>query len=450
MNPRPSTDDTSDIRPIIVAEHASARFGGEAILPLHYFRFLRQRGIEAWLVVHDRTRRELEETLPDDRDRIFYVPDRQVQVWGARLAGRMPGGLADLSLGPMMHAVTQYTQRKIVRSLVARVGATIVHEPIPVSPKAPSMTYDMGAPVVIGPMNGGMTYPPGFPGLQSRFAHTLVDVGRRGSGLLNGLVPGKRRASALLVANQRTRRSLPPGTCSRVIELVENGVDLTLFRPASDARPARQRPRFVFLGRLVDWKGVDLLLKAVADASTEADFELQVVGDGVERSRLEALAGSLALGDRVVFRGFVPQPECPQVLADADALVLPGLYECGGAVVLEAMASGLPVIATRWGGPADYLDDRCGILVDPVSPTQFVSALAGALIKLARDPELRRTLGTEGRRRVEAQFDWQRKIDRIIEIYRDVQRQPTPSPVSTRELWMRSKAAGIAARGAAP
>jgi glycosyltransferase involved in cell wall biosynthesis len=430
MNEQSSADDTSDIRPIIVAEHASARFGGEAILPLHYFRFLRQRGIEAWLVVHDRTRRELEETLPGERDRIFYVPDRQVQIWGSRLASRMPRALADMSIGTMMHAVTQYTQRKIVRTLAAEVGATVVHEPIPVSPKAPSMTYDMGVPVVIGPMNGGMTYPPGFPGFESRLARTLVNVAREGSGLLNGMVPGKRRAAALLVANQRTRQALPRGTCPRVIELVENGVDLTLFRPPADARPDRPRPRFVFLGRLVDWKGVDLLLKAVAQAITEVDFELHVVGDGVERSRLEELSRALALGDRVVFRGFVPQPECPAVLAEADALVLPSLYECGGAVVLEAMASGLPVVATRWGGPADYLDDRCGILIDPLNPTQFVGALAGALIKLARERDLRRTLGAEGRRRVEAQFDWRRKIDRIIDIYREVQRQPNPSPIS--------------------
>jgi glycosyltransferase involved in cell wall biosynthesis len=427
MHVPPAVEDLSDIRPIIVAEHASARFGGEAILPLQYFRFLRGRGVETWLVVHERTRRELEDLLPGDRDRIRYVPDRKSQVWGAKLAERVPGVVADSLISPMMHAATQIVQRKIVRSLVSEVAATVVHEPIPVSPKTPSLIYDMGVPVVIGPMNGGMTYPRGFPELESRFSRSLVDVARRGTGILNRLIPGKPRAAALLVANARTRQALPPGPHARVIELVENGVDLSLFRPRAEVAPARVRPRFVFLGRLVDWKGVNYLLEATATGRRDADFEVHIVGDGVERPRLEKQARDLGLGDLAVFHGFVPQPKCPELLADADALVLPSLHECGGAVVLEAMATGLPVIAANWGGPADYLQHGGGILVDPVDPAQFTRDLTAALVKLARNPELRRSLGDEGRQLVQDRYDWRRKIERIVEIYREVQRDQAPA-----------------------
>ena len=98
-------------------------------------------------------------------------------------------------------------------------------------------------------------------------------------------------------------------------------------------------------------------------------------------------------------------------------LVLPSLYECGGAVVLEAMAVGLPVIASNWGGPADYLDADCGILVSPKSRAQFVDDLGAAMLKLAGDAELRMKMGRAGRRRVEECFDWERKVDRILEIY---------------------------------
>ena len=106
--------------------------------------------------------------------------------------------------------------------------------------------------------------------------------------------------------------------------------------------------------------------------------------------------------------------------------MLPSLYECGGAVVLEAMAAGLPVVATAWGGPADYLDDSCGILINPSSPDAFVADLAGAMVKLAKDPALRLCLGRAGRARVERLFDWERKVDRMLEIYASVARAARP------------------------
>ncbi|OFX20792.1 MAG: hypothetical protein A2V77_02070 [Anaeromyxobacter sp. RBG_16_69_14] len=414
-----------DVRPIIVAEHASASFGGEAILPLHYFRFLRKRGIETWLVVHERTRRELDTVLADERDRVFYVPDRLLQKVCWQLGKGLPDRVAHATFGAVTHAVTQLAERSVVRELVARVRATVVHEPIPVSPRTPSMMFDVGAPVIIGPMNGNMSFPPGMRHGQGWFEQTFVRAARETSMIANALVPGKRKAATLLVANARTREALPAGTCSHVIELTENGVDLGVFRPAAASGPARARARFSFVGRLVGWKAVDLLLDAMAKARVEVDLELQVIGDGPERQALQARANRLHLAERVVFRGHVPQVRCAAVLADSDALVLPSLCECGGAVVLEGMAIGLPVIAARWGGPADYLDDNTGVLVDPVNRAHFVEALASALVRLARSPELRKRLGTAGRQRVIEVFDWERKIDRIIDVYREAQREAT-------------------------
>jgi glycosyltransferase involved in cell wall biosynthesis len=81
-----------------------------------------------------------------------------------------------------------------------------------------------------------------------------------------------------------------------------------------------------------------------------------------------------------MFRRLVSQADCARKLTRSDALVLPSMYECGGSVVLEAMAMEVPVIATAWGGPADYLDPSCGILVEPYSKESFVDDLSLALI----------------------------------------------------------------------
>jgi glycosyltransferase involved in cell wall biosynthesis len=98
-------------------------------------------------------------------------------------------------------------------------------------------------------------------------------------------------------------------------------------------------------------------------------------------------------------------------------MVLPSLLECGGAVVLEAMACGTPVIATKWGGPADYVDSASGILIEPASKESLVEGLTDAMRKLAWSYELRQNMGSAGQSRVRQYFDWERKVDQMIEIY---------------------------------
>jgi glycosyltransferase involved in cell wall biosynthesis len=160
---------------------------------------------------------------------------------------------------------------------------------------------------------------------------------------------------------------------------------------------------------------VDFVLRALV-AIPEA--QLEVIGDGAMRPAWEALAHELGVADRVAWLGWRAQPECAEILRGATALVLPSIYECGGAVVLEAMACGIPAIATAWGGPADYLDASSGILVDASGEKTILDGFTAGMRRRAGDPELCARMGTAGRRRVEEQFDWNRKIDRMLTLYR--------------------------------
>lgn len=405
-------------RVLIVAENALSSGGGEAILPLHYFRLLRRRGIEAWLLVHERSGDELHASLgPEDRARIGFVPDLPLHKRLNALYYRVPKPLYALFGAPTMSVTTQWLLRRMACRMVAAHGINLVHQPTPVSPKAVSMMFGLGTPVIMGPMNGGMTFPPAMNWLEPRGQRAMTWAARAASHLVNALIPGKLRADVLLVANQRTARALPLGARGRVIELVENGVNLTLFRRPPEVQGPRAggESRFAFLGRLVDWKGVDLAIEALARVN--GPVCLHVIGDGPMREILTRHAARHGVAGHVVFHGFVPQSRCPELLAGMDALVLPSLFECGGAVVLEAMSMGLPVIATKWGGPADYLDETCGVLIEPCGREPFIAALAGAMERLSASAELRQRLGAAGRRRAEDLFDWERKIDAIVNLY---------------------------------
>ncbi|HEV7913224.1 MAG TPA: glycosyltransferase family 4 protein [Albitalea sp.] len=410
---------------LIVCEHASAQFGGEAALPLHYFRVLRARGAAVWLLTHARTRDELTRLFPGET-RIHYLPDTGLNRLMWRIGRRLPAQVAYFTSGFVSRVSTQWQQRRLARRLVAQERIDVVHQPMPVSPREPSLMHGLGAPVIIGPMNGGMDYPPAFRRHRGAIERGLLGAGRFSAGVLNALMPGKRHAAWLLVANRRTRDALPAGVCPRIAEVVENGVDLSLWQADAPAREPPTSPvtRFAFVGRLVDWKAVDLLLQAFQRASREARLALVVMGDGLERVSLERLAADLGIvapdaqSDGVHFTGWLPQQACARNLQDADVLVLPSLLECGGAVVLEAMAMGKPVIATAWGGPLDYLDDACGVLVPPTDRESLVRGLADAMVRLAASPELRRQMGRRGREKVLRDHDWEVKVDRIVELYR--------------------------------
>ncbi|MEA2542458.1 MAG: hypothetical protein QOH35_3824, partial [Acidobacteriaceae bacterium] len=151
------------------------------------------------------------------------------------------------------------------------------------------------------------------------------------------------------------------------------------------------------------------------------------------------LASELRIGHRVQFHGWLTQQQCAQQLRHATALVLPSLCECGGAVVLEAMALGRPVIATRWGGPIDYITPACGILVPPTSREALIAGLAEAMQRLASDPSLVEAMGAAGRHRLVEHFTWDRKIDAILDVYRSAylsggRRSPVEDPLRIRTI----------------
>jgi glycosyltransferase involved in cell wall biosynthesis len=409
----------AELKVCVVGQHASMKFGGEASFPWFYFKFLRARGIDATMVVHARTRDELQQAFGDDFHRIYFVDDTWADRFFYRLGKWLPGDLDSLSLAVFRHWLVQRRQRRVIRDLVRQGRVNIIHETSPIAPKQISALHGLGAPLVIGPLSGGMEFPPAFRYRQGRSRVWAERLSRSLAGVFNFLVPGKKRAEALLVANELSRDALPHGYRGKVYLMPEVSVDLTLWK--DDETPPRddKTVRVIYLGRLVDWKAVDLLIEAFARVVRQVDsITLQILGDGNQRPVLEQQARDLGIANKIEFAGYVKAAEGARRMREADIFVLPSLRECGGVVMLEAMAVGLPVIAANWAGPAVHVTDETGIRVSPETREIFVQGLTDAMVKLAKSPELRRQMGQAGKQRVlEGDYDWQQKIDHLIRIF---------------------------------
>jgi glycosyltransferase involved in cell wall biosynthesis len=216
------------------------------------------------------------------------------------------------------------------------------------------------------------------------------------------------------VSRDSQRLALAQGAPAPRLRVIRNGIDLTRFpfTGPSDGGPA------VTVARLGAEKDVETLIRAAAIVAAQDDsFRLEIAGDGPRRAPLEALSLGLGLSDRVRFLGAVD--DVPRLLARASLFVLPSLTEGIALTLLEAMACGLPTVATRVGGNPEVLaDGQTGLLVPAQSPAE----LAEAILRLRRERETARQMGAEGRRRVEEHFDVRRMVADYQRLYMEVLR----------------------------
>jgi glycosyltransferase involved in cell wall biosynthesis len=234
-----------------------------------------------------------------------------------------------------------------------------------------------------------------------------------------------RRADAVVAvcrALEREIQELVDGAAS--VSVIYNGVDTAQFRVASDRNRSRAAvglpeagPGICCVCRLVEEKGVLELLEAFGRlASDRPELWLALVGDGPLREKLRSVALERDVSDRVFLPGGVPHRDVASWMQASDLFALPSHAEGLPVVVLEAMACGLPVVATDVGGTAEAVDDRVGRLVPP----RDVDRLAEALDELLEDPGASRRMGVEGARRVRQRFTWSRSARDLARLYADV------------------------------
>jgi glycosyltransferase involved in cell wall biosynthesis len=174
------------------------------------------------------------------------------------------------------------------------------------------------------------------------------------------------------------------------------------------------------VGRLIYIKGFDLTIRAFAGAvQSHPQMELKIIGDGSERSNLQKTARELKVEEKILFEGELARHKVYDELSASDIFIFPS-FEGGGMVVLEAMATGLPVICLDYGGPGQMVTEECGIKIKPMTPEQTIKDLSEAILKLVQNPEMRKIMGRAGRKRALQVYNWNLKGDLIRKMYSEI------------------------------
>lgn len=189
-----------------------------------------------------------------------------------------------------------------------------------------------------------------------------------------------REAYKVITVSERIRKTiLEADPALSNVKVIPNGIDIKLFQPITSA--PKSIHRLIYIGNLVETKGVHILLKAI-QLLADPDIRLSIVGEGAYSAKLKRLCLEYGLERQVIFLGEKTPEEVAQLLADHDALVHPSFIESFGIVVLEALAVGIPVLATYNGGSEYILKPEHGVLVAP----RDAQALAEGIIKLREKP----------------------------------------------------------------
>lgn len=385
-----------------------------------FVRTARRRPVT--LVTHTRNRQAIEAAGPlPEQAEVVYIDTE----WFAGPLYRLARTLFPHSehgvflVASLDYFVFDALALRSLRRLMPQRRWSAVHIVTPVTLAAPSRLHKLGLPVVWGPLNCGLHSPSGFEQLLRHERPWLIRL-RELPRLLDGLMGSTRHTRVLLTATQATRAAVPVRHQHRCHAMLENGVDLTRFVATPwPLPPDATRPlKVLFVGRMIALKGVTMLLQAVARLHQQGQrVALTLVGDGPEKDHWMAQAQALGIAAHTRFAGALPLAAVATEMQTCHVFCLPSVRESGGAVLLEAMACGRPVVAVAHGGPAEIVDDEVGRALAATHTDDVTQQLADTLADVVRHPAAWAAKGQAGRQRAQAQHDWEQKISAAQAVY---------------------------------
>lgn len=411
------------VRALVIAEEANPAWVSVPLVGWSHARALMDVA-DVHLVTQVRNRDAIAATgLVEGRD--FTALDSEAvarPLW--RLGSLLRGGAGRgwTTLTAINAIAYRYFEHRLWRRFGADLRAgryDLVHRVTPLSPTTPSALAARcaraGVPFVLGPLNGGVPWPSGFDGARRREREWLSYL-RGAHRLLPGYAATRRHAAAIMIGSRDTWAQMPARHHHRYVYVPENGIDLERF-PAPVPRAPGRPLRLVFIGRLVPYKGADMLIEAMAPLARDGAVALEIVGDGPMRGAIEAQIAEAGIAGAVRLHGWVEHAAMSRRLADADVLAFPSIREFGGGVVLEAMACGVVPLVVAYGGPAELVTPGTGFTVPIGRRDAIVAGFRARLEALVADPSRLPELARAARRRVETCFTWPAKAQQTLAVW---------------------------------
>jgi phosphatidylinositol alpha-1,6-mannosyltransferase len=418
------------LRVLLIAEACNPTWASVPLVGYNLARALVSHPeLEVTLVTQVRNRPALENDPIGQSAEVHFLDNEFIARPVYRLAQWLRGGpglawTLDTAMGWPSYMVFERMLYRRFRDPLRAGRWDLIHRITPLTPVVGSpLARWTPTPMILGPLNGGLPWPKEYPNLRRREREWLVPL--RG---LHRWLPyyrsTYRHLAGVIAGSRHTAEEIPRDYGGHRLLLPENGVDPERFPIASQWTEPKDRFTFVTVGRLVPYKGMDMILEAMAGSDVLRGCRLRIVGDGPERERLTGLVDRFGLSDAVELPGWLDQAQLPCEYRSAQVFVFPSLREFGGGVVLEAMSAALPSIIVDYGGPAELVTPESGILL-PMQPRDpMVRQLRESMERLAAQPAVCRVLGQAAAAAVADQFTWARKAERIVEFYKQVLASP--------------------------
>lgn len=307
-----------------------------------------------------------------------------------------------------------------IRKKVLEFNPDLIHLLTPIAPRYSTYLSYLNIPLILGPLGGGLMVHPLFRTME--WSAIIRNQYHRYNKLRMYIDPflinTYTKATKILVSGNYILNQLRSKYKNKAVQVLETGVDNSYFNISADQDNVPIK--VLFVGRLFPLKGAELLLRAFAKAATNSNILLNIIGSGPQEVYLKNLANELGIYKYVQFHGWISQAQLKKIYRESNIFCLPTIKDASGNVLLEAMAVGLPIITTNFAGPAEIVDDSCGILINLTNKEDYINKLAISILKLANNRNLRIQMGYSGKRRCRQLFTWDSKIQKVSDIYKEV------------------------------
>ena len=438
------------LRILAVAEAANPELTSVALIGWSASRAIAEHA-DVHLVTELRNRDAILRTGIDEKE--FTAIDNRAATHLAHGVSKIFRGGAQLgwTTYTALHSITYPLFEKRVwekfRPALEAGDYDIVHRVTPMSPTNNGFLAKrcaaLGVPFITGPINGGTPWPKPFAHLR-RAEREWLSYARD----LFRLSPARRstlkHSSAIIAASRAVVDDLPKWAQEKTFYIPENAIDPDRF-PEPPAKATDGPLRVVFAGRMVPYKGADMLLEACLPLIKEGRLTLDILGDGPLLEGLRKRRDEEGLSvDQVSLPGWVEHREVAARLGQAHVFGFPSVREFGGGVVLEAMAQGLAPVILDYGGPTELLSDHTGFRVPMGERDEVIAGFREQMEKLADNPSAAVACGRRGRQFVLKHYTWDAKARQFLNIYHSILEGHQCSPLTEPNK------AGLALAGPAP